>query len=85
MNEWEEEISRLKLQLDEFTIVHEEEILALTEKVNHKKSSLINYKNSPPNNKDTMCINCCNPFSLSKKRKQLGQSWAQVVRSETSA
>ena len=78
VNEWEDEISELKLQIEEMEKGHEEQILVLSEKVEGKLKSNLQTKNLDGLDlNDNKCKN-----SLSQKRRNLESSWIRVVEAD---
>ena len=86
VNEWEEEISQLKLQIEEMQAIHKEEILIMTKEMEKERLST-----QHRNNGGFELISQENDFnskkwgdyaSLSKKRKNLESSWQRVVESD---
>eukprot|EP00090_Calanus_glacialis_P014347 TRINITY_DN23134_c0_g1_i14.p1 TRINITY_DN23134_c0_g1~~TRINITY_DN23134_c0_g1_i14.p1 ORF type:complete len:677 (-),score=207.88 TRINITY_DN23134_c0_g1_i14:108-2138(-) len=78
VNEWEEEISQLKLQLEEIEMNHEEDILALKGEI-----FVLTRNNHSPRNLDTFnnasYRKCLDFSSLKEKRRNLELSWTRAV------
>jgi len=75
VNDWEEEITQLKIKLETVKMDHEDEISILKQEV-HK------IVNNFDENKDIKCSWCKNMLSLKQKRKTLENSWLAAVDAE---
>jgi hypothetical protein len=79
VNEWEEEISKLKLQIEEIEMNHEEEVLALKGEIIVLTQNKLHQRNLDTFN-NTSCRRCLDFSSLKEKRRNLELSWTRVVK-----
>jgi len=75
VNDWEEEITQLKIKLETVKMDHEDEIFIL-------KQEIQKIVNCFDENKDIKCSWCKNMLSLKQRRKTLENSWLAAVDSE---
>jgi len=73
VNEWEEEISQLKSEMEDLRFEHAEELVALKEEMD----KIIKSNSCERNN--ASCIRCADFTSLKEKRRKLEMSWLRVV------
>merc|ERR1712106_496273 len=74
VNEWEEEITQLKLQIEDLKILCDEEVAALKEEIT--KSNIDKLKKAS-------CKRCADFAALKEKRRNLELSWSRVVENDT--
>ena len=79
VNEWEDEISQQKLQIEEITMNHEEEVLALKGEIIALTQNKLHQRNLDTFN-NTSCRRCLDFSSLKEKRRNLELSWTRVVK-----
>jgi hypothetical protein len=78
VNEWEEEISQLKLQIEKIGTNHEEEVLALKGEIMQLTQTNAQQRNLEIFD-NTSCRRCPDFSSLKEKRRNLELSWTRVV------